>query len=230
VLVLLDPRGDGGVVDWVGGWGVEVGEDVIFDAKLALFGQATTPFSGRYEDHPITAKMRDTVLFHLARSVGVKPEYSDRLQAIVLTGEESWAERNIEGWTATGDAQYDREDLLGPVPILVAGVLSGASEGGTDDEASDLESRVVAVGDSDFATNELIANYQNRDLFVNAVNWLVDDADQIAIRPPVSRASRFKMTGEQFMRIQYLSLFVIPEAISVIGVVSWWMRRKRQVR
>ena len=83
------------------------------------------------------------------------------------------------------------------------------------------------VGDSDFASNERIGDYQNRDLFVNAVNWLVDDTDQIAIRPPVSRASRFRMTGESYMRIQLLSLFVIPELIAVAGVMGWWMRRKR---
>ncbi len=234
MMVMLDPRANTDVAAALVAWGIEVGEDVIFDAKLALFGQASSPFSGRYENHPITAKMRDTVLFHLARSVRVREGGAAQLSEIVFTGEESWAERNLQEWTATGKAEYDLDDLIGPVPILVAGTLPVAQEeaesGDDQSDPSAKDARIVVVGDSDFATNELIANYQNRDLFVNSVNWLVDDTDQIAIRPPVSRASRFKMTGEQFMRIQYLSLFVVPEAIAVVGVVSWWMRRKRPVR
>ncbi len=241
LMVLLDPRANSDLSGDLRGWGVEVGEDVIFDARLALFGQATSPFSGRFAAHPITEKLRDTVLFHMARSV-VPTEGSTFVESIVFTGEESWAERDLEGWAATGDARYDADDLLGPVSLMVAGERSvvandqeedgqeegdGAGEG--DDPSNDRRAaRIVVVGDSDFASNELIGNYQNRDLFVNAVNWLVDDTDQISIRPPVSRASRFQMTGDTFLRIQLLSLFVVPELIAVTGVFAWWMRRKRQ--
>ena len=78
---------------------------------------------------------------------------------------------------------------------MVAGERTVEATEGQEAEPAKA-ARLVVVGDSDFASNELIGNYQNRDLFVNAVNWLVDDTDQIAVRPPVSRASRFRMTGE----------------------------------
>jgi ABC-type uncharacterized transport system involved in gliding motility auxiliary subunit len=81
-------------------------------------------------------------------------------------------------------------------------------------------------GDSDFATNEHLDGLRNRDLFVNSINWLAGDVEQITVRPNVSRASSFAMSQEEFRRIQYLSLFVLPEAIAVFGVVSWWLRRR----
>lgn len=233
LMVLLDPRANTDLAQDLSKWGVEVGNDVVFDARLALFGQATSPFSASFGSHPITEKMRDTVLFHMARSVSVASG-SPLLQSIVFTGEESWAETDLEGWTAEGKAKFDEGDVLGPVSLVVAGELSveaapeEASSSG-DGEGGRKNARLVVVGDSDFASNELIGNYQNRDLFVNAVNWLVDDTDQIAIRPPVSRASRFRMTGESFVRIQLLSLFVMPELIAITGVFAWWMRRKRPV-
>ncbi|MCS5619723.1 MAG: hypothetical protein NZ808_07675, partial [Myxococcota bacterium] len=134
----------------------------------------------------------------------------------------------LDGWTANGKAQFDPGDLLGPVSLAVAGeLLVGTSQDNAGSDAERTAARLVVVGDSDFASNELIGNYQNRDLFVNAVNWLVDDTDQISIRPPISRASRFRMTGESFVRIQLLSLFVMPELIAITGVFAWWMRRKR---
>jgi len=227
LMVLLDPRANTDIAQDLAKWGVEVGNDVVFDARLALFGQATSPFSASFGAHPITDKLRDTVLFHMARSVSVAVDTS-LLQSIVYTGEESWAETDLDGWTANGKAQFDPGDLLGPVSLAVAGELFvGASQDNAGSDAERTAARLVVVGDSDFASNELIGNYQNRDLFVNAVNWLVNDTDQISIRPPISRASRFRMTGESFVRIQLLSLFVMPELIAITGVFAWWMRRKR---
>ena len=61
---------------------------------------------------------------------------------------------------------------------------------------------------------------------INAINWLAGDVEQISVRPNVSRASSFQMSQDQFRRIQYLSLFVLPEAIAIFGVVTWWLRRR----
>jgi ABC-type uncharacterized transport system involved in gliding motility auxiliary subunit len=230
VMILLDPRTHSNFVEVLASRGIAVGEDVVFDARLALFGQATSPFAGRFANHPITAKMRDTVLFHMVRSVGVA-DGATGLVPIVFTGEESWAETDLEAWTRTGQAKFDARDTLGPISVMVAGELALELAPETDESGEDADpparARIVVVGDSDFASNQRIGDYQNRDLFVNAVNWLVDDTDQIAIRPPISRASRFRMTGESYLRIQLLSLFVIPELIAVAGVIGWWMRRKR---
>jgi ABC-type uncharacterized transport system involved in gliding motility auxiliary subunit len=85
--------------------------------------------------------------------------------------------------------------------------------------------RLVVFGDADFPSNELIEAYRNRDLFLNSVNWLLGDVEAISIRPVRSRASRFALSNEDFTRIRSLSLFVLPEAIAVVGVLVWWSRR-----
>ena len=51
------------------------------------------------------------------------------------------------------------------------------------EEAKPAEGRVVAVGDSDFASNALLGIQGNQDFFLNAVAWLAEDADIISIRP-----------------------------------------------
>jgi hypothetical protein len=56
------------------------------------------------------------------------------------------------------------------------------------------------------------------------------DVEAIGIRPRLSRASRFQLSSEQFMRIRSLSLFVLPEAIAIIGVFVWWSRRRAPER
>ena len=229
LLVLVDPRANTDLVDGLRAWGVDVGDDVIVDRKLALFGRATSPFAEHYDTtHPITKGMRETTLFHVARSV--RHAKGSDLTEIVFTGESSWAERDLDRFFEEGTAELDDRDLKGPVSVAVAGTprLEGAGQEAQGGESGEKKAkpRLVVFGDSDFASNELIEAYRNRDLFVNSVNWLMGDVEAISIRPRLSRASRFQLSAEQFLRIRSLSLFVLPEVIAVIGVFVWWSRRR----
>ena len=53
----------------------------------------------------------------------------------------------------------------------------------TADQAPKPETRVAAIGDSDFAANAYVGIEGNRDLFMNTVNWLAQQENLIAIRP-----------------------------------------------
>ena len=120
--------------------------------------------------------------------------------------------------------------------IAVAGRPSGVTvapppppaEGQPADAAPPAakDPRIVVFGDSDFATNQLLDAYRNKDLFLNSINWLLGDVESISIRPAKSRASRLTLSAEQFTQIRSLSLFVLPELIAVLGVWAWWSRRR----
>lgn len=218
-LVMVDPNANTNLYGALSGWGVELGADVIVDYLQGLFGRATTPLAAEYPSHPINQALREPTMFHQARSVRARPEARERFTEIVRTSAESWGERNLQG----GRAERGPDDLAGPVPVAVAGTASG---GGNGDGESVEGGRLVVFGDSDFVTNQLIDAYRNRDLFVNSVNWLLGDVEAISVRPSTARASRFNPSQEQFTTIRYLSLFVLPELIALVGVVAWWWRRK----
>jgi hypothetical protein len=186
-----------------------------------LFGRATSPFAAEYAAHPITEGFGEPSLFHMARSVGPGEERTNDFVSLVRTGTASWSETNLEQWSREGSAGYDAgSDILGPVSLGVAGT---PNLGATGEE----EPRLVVFGDSDFASNELIDGFLNRDLFVNSISWLLGEAEHISVRPNQARASRFQLTGEQFAWMRTLSLFVLPESIAVLGVLAWWSRRSR---
>ena len=236
LFVMLDPRANTNLDALLRDWGVQVGNDIIVDLQLAFFQQYLSPFAGAYSgSHPITEELdpqRTPTLFHSARSVEIGPVQAEDFETIVYTGDKSWAERDLDEWKATGRVEIGGDDLRGPVPIAVAGRLGSGDEAQSEGEAAaedgaDGRARLVVVGDSDFATNEFMVRYGgNRDLFVNAVNWLLGDVESISIRPHQSRASRFVGSQEEVRAIQYLSLFVLPEAIAFLGVFAWWSRRK----
>jgi hypothetical protein len=191
------------------------------------------PFAVNYApEHEITKDFRgQPTLFFVARSVSVKPEAASAMTEIVLTGNDSWAERDLDRYFAEGLAELSEDDLRGPVPIAVAGSVESSEGAAPDAEASagdgdDRTGRLVVFGDADFVCNELIGEGLNRDLFVNSVNWLLGDVEAIAVRPNRSRASRFQPTAEEFQRIRLLALFVLPEALAVLGVFTWWSRRQ----
>jgi len=222
LLVLIDPQVRTDLVDKLADWGVELGDDIVVDRELAVFGRATTPFAGQYApDHPITKGLREYTMFHLVRSVQPTAAAKDHFTEIVFTGRESWAERNLDRFFNEGTAEFDGNDLKGPVSIAVAGTvkLEGSAAGSKD-------ARLVVFGDSDFASNQLIVRYRNRDLFVNSVNWLLGDVEAISIRPNRSRASQIQMSASQTRMVQIFALFAIPEALAVAGVFIWWTRRQ----
>ncbi|MFB3117455.1 MAG: hypothetical protein ACE1ZP_01700, partial [Myxococcota bacterium] len=130
-------------------------------------------------------------------------------------------ERDLEQFFAGGTAEFDGEDLSGPVPIAVAGTVRFE----TIDDASQ-EARLAVFGDADFASNQMLGGYQNRDLFVNSVNWLLGDVEAISVRPNRPRASTLRMTASQRRGVQILALFAIPEVLAVTGVFIWWTRRQ----
>ncbi|MCH2170012.1 GldG family protein [Myxococcota bacterium] len=239
VFVLIDPRANSNLAEVVSDWGVELGEDVVVDRSLALFGRATTPFASGYDtEHPITRELRETTLFSMVRSVRIDPNASGDFTELVFTGEESWAERDLVRFFSEGTAEFNAdEDLGGPIAVAVVGtpVLSPSADAGNLGEMSESgespdapKPRVAVFGDADFADNEFIESYRDRDLFVNTVNWLLGDVESISIRPNLARASRFQLSNEQFQTIRSLSLFVLPEAIAILGVVTWWNRRRQQ--
>ena len=238
LLVTLDPRSNTDIGSLLTQWGVDVGDDIVVDGLRGLMGQLATPIASQYGDHPITRELRELTMFHWARSVRPLPGGGGRFTELVRSSQRSWAERDIERLYNEGKAARGEDDPRGPIPLAVAGTPAPISDrrpvspegdetvtdGGPP--AAAAGARLVVFGDTDFAANRFLGAYSNRDLFVNAVNWLLGDVDAISIRPVLSRASRLTLSQDQFRSISALSLFALPEAIMLVGVFVWWQRRR----
>ncbi len=233
LLLMLEPQVVSGLEEMLLTWGVRVGNDMVIDQKQGVSTQAATPLVSLYGDHPITRDLNEPTVFHVARSVILASnENTVDFVEIVFSSEDSWAEKNLEAFFVRGELLKDDQDLLGPIPMAVAGILKNAAqEGEVPDEEIDPSANasayIVVFGDADFAGNQLLNLVKNRDLFLNAVHWLTEGDESIAIRAPYTRASRFRPTAAQMDLIRILTLFVLPEAIALLGVWVRWHRRTR---
>jgi len=194
-------------------------------------GDASVPVAAIYPPHPITQGFQVMTAFPLSRSVqpvegGVGGHTA---QAIVQTSAQSWSETDLKSVAAGKVApNIDQGDKQGPV-TLGAAVSAPASAppagGNASPEAPKPETRIVALGDTDFAANNAVGIQGNQDFFLNSVNWLAQQENLIAIRPREAQDRRLTLTADQQQRIMLLSIFVIPGLVLAGGVYTWWKRR-----
>jgi len=167
---------------------------------------------------PITDVL-DTAFFPEAVSLRsmVNPDNPGLIESvfpIVASGARSWLETSEEG-----DITFDEsQDLPGPVPMgmMVESIV---------DPESGTVTRVVAIGDSDFARNDFFLGRSNADLFLNSVNWLSDQEFLISVRPKASNFRILLLSDLQWRFILISSVGLLPILIISLGGITWWLRR-----
>jgi ABC-type uncharacterized transport system involved in gliding motility auxiliary subunit len=246
VLVMLDPLLKGPaqplLTQFLADWGIRAGGDVVLDASgmgQMLGTDASVPVAAQYPPHAITEGFRVITAYPMARSMApIEGGSNSRTaQPLVNTSAQSWAEADIAS-LSSGKAQVefngDKGDKQGPITLAAASSApatvkppapSGNETPANPDAPSTPESRVVAVGDSDFASNMAIGISGNRDFFMNTLNWLSQQENLIAVRPRQPEDRRLTLTADQQSRIMILSLFIIPGLVFATGVYTWWKRR-----
>jgi gliding motility-associatede transport system auxiliary component len=217
-------------------WGVQVGNNIVVDASGMgrLIGtDASVPLAANYPSHPITQRFNLLTAFPLAREASVVSGgvNGHTAQAFVETSPRSWAETDIKGLMTTGQVSLDENkgDKKGPITIgsavNAAAASAPAAKPGDDPNAPKPETRVVVMGDSDFATNGILGMQGNRDLFMNIIGWLSQQENLISIRPKEPDDRRITMTSTWQTNVTILSLLIIPAAVFASGVYTWWRRR-----
>ncbi|MCB0360193.1 MAG: hypothetical protein KDD44_11170, partial [Bdellovibrionales bacterium] len=93
-------------------------------------------------------------------------------------------------------------------------------------ETTKKASRVVVIGDADFAANVNISLLANRDFVLNVVNWLLGSEESISIRPRTLRSASTPVDERQFSALFAISVLIVPELILAIGLWVWCARRR----
>jgi ABC-type uncharacterized transport system involved in gliding motility auxiliary subunit len=222
-------------------WNLEAGRDVVVDVSGMgqLFGTGPiTPIVAQYPYHEITKDFRVMTAFHTARSLeaGKGSVEGVTAQNLLETSPASWAETDL---TLKEPIEMNEgKDRKGPVPLGAVATVrvspaaspspspaaSPAPEGEAG-EKTEAEGRVAAIGDADFASNQLLAFQGNQDFLLNVVAWLAQDKDLISIRPKEPDDQRMYLTQQQQQNVSWLALIVLPGLFVVLGIASWWRRR-----
>ncbi|MEO5368474.1 MAG: GldG family protein [Magnetococcus sp. DMHC-1] len=216
ILVMRDPRTQTGLENYLMKQNILFQDGIVLDPISRLLGGGpTTPVISQYDpSHSITKGMTMPAL--LAEACGISMDPANTPNGPVRTRLLAGADR---GWLKTGDITSEKvefepdKDLKGPIWMGVA--------------VQEKDFRLVAIGDSDFASNAYIQYSGNDTLFLNIVRWLAEDESFIAIKPKKNTDSGLAIPGHA---TQYLFLgivFGIPLLLAGTGITIWTRRKKR---
>lgn len=86
---------------------------------------------------------------------------------------------------------------------------------------------MVVVGDADFAADGFLEFLGNRDLLLNALNWLVDEVDLLGMRT-AARAEgiqQFFLSAADARELLWWTC-VVPAACFFLAALLVWQRRR----
>lgn len=234
-------------------YGLQYNNDFLIlrpdDPRSAILGQNTALVGKFDESHHATKDLSagGSVVLTMAntRSVKVLSELPEGLKADVIanTSPAIIEVTGVVDESSLGNVSPERikEGEFGVV-AAASGNVNSTTVANLDDEAatpgdrSDAvtgieaksgvrEVRVVAVGSSHLASNYGAQLAENRDMFVNLVNFLLQDEDFISIRPKNLEKSYFNVTSGSSQLLLFFLCFIYPFMFLGAGVIHWLKRR-----
>lgn len=117
---------------------------------------------------------------------------------------------------------------LAPTPPLTTESVSPPTAESLQPEIKGEAARVVIIGDSDFAKDDpYFEQTVNRDIFVNAVSWLIMDGDDptLSIRPKRVIQRTLAISDQVNMLLSVFGIVLLPLTAFATAAALWWQRR-----
>jgi ABC-type uncharacterized transport system involved in gliding motility auxiliary subunit len=115
----------------------------------------------------------------------------------------------------------DGEDLPGPITV------AAAADRSRNDGTEIRRSRVLVVGDVDFATDPFLGEAANGALIVRAVEWLTLGEDLAAISPNLPADRPLRLTDARVTYARLVLAGLVPLVFLLAGAMVWAARRNR---
>lgn len=206
--------------------GVEFKNNYILSPISQVMGRSMASAIGAIysKDSEITNKFQAMVtVFDLASEVVFAPDAPKGLKSVELVKSAG------NSFTATDlENVQPNEQKAYTIGVSVEGSLVGEpaekTEDGEAEAGTDAEYAAVVFGDSDFLTNQGLINGLNRDLALNSLTWLAQEADLVTIRPKQLAGTQVLMTTttEKMVVIAGVSM---PLFLLCIAGFLWFRRR-----
>lgn len=247
VLCMFDPGQAQEIAKFLEAYGVILENTTIIDTNPLgqLMGAGPEmPIASSYQNHPITEKFTAATIFPLAQSLTLAETFPEGITAeqLASSGPQSWAETSQEELQSGNVSFTEGSDIQGPLILaaVVTVAVPATEDSGTEEdsgavtEGSDVpeekpqpkEGKIVVFGDSDFASNAYVGWSGNGDLALNALNWLAEEEDLVAIRAKDPEISPLMLTAAQARMAFLLTIIVMPLTVIVIGVTVYVNRQK----
>jgi len=223
VVAFIEPGRESGIEKLLGQWGIRSPNAVLIDpASGPVDGDApgVNPIAFNYTtSHPAARGLDPSrmTFFRGARSFELrKPRPGDKLTGVVFASPRSWLHADIGVLSSKVEPERPAGAAEEYHPIAVAAAYPRKAG----------EARIVAFGDSDFASNRHLRTLYNLDLVLNSIHWALEREPDITLRPKTSIGTmQFPLPLANTLRMfQGLGL-LLPELFLISAAILWLRRR-----
>lgn len=255
LLLMIDPSTNLGIDSLLKNWGVTLDNSLAIDPASAGLGPAV-PIITEYGEHPITKGFGNGISFYRgARPIEIAPVAGVQATPLLITNPQSWAESDLENQELKFNPESDRNGPLtlgvalsrqnkvqsqpqqpqpssSPTPSATTPTNQLQPQPSptpiTPQESNKkpTQSRLVILGNSDFATDGVFEQQLNGDVFLNSVSWLSKQDEQLlSIRPKEPKNRRINLTPQQANILGLTALLFVPLIGFGAAGILWWQRR-----
>ena len=222
LVALLEPGVRSGLEPLLERYGFDLPEGVIIDppsGSVAGGAPGLNPIASTYSEHPITRGLtgRTLSLFLEARPVvpARKPSPDAVLRPLLFSSPRAWLAPPTRATLRGDPPERPADQEPQRWPFAAAGLFPRDGR----------QTRIVVFGDSSFADNGHLRALYNLDLLMNAVHWVVQREDAIALRPKILTPNQDPMTPQQGLSMLYGVGLLLPELLLIGGAIAWLRRR-----
>jgi ABC-type uncharacterized transport system involved in gliding motility auxiliary subunit len=238
LLVLLDPYVVLGLDDLLKKYGLQYDDDlVLYRATTSTGSEITVPlaaiYQGGFSAQPITTKFAQAnlqMLIYDTRSITLLPDEKGqpnaKTQFLLQTDADAW------GWIAKNGAPppdpkqltFNRTTDI-PGPVTIAAAYDGGTTTDPTTKATMFATRIVAVGASKFLENDT-ADSVGENFFTNCLDWFVKKDAVLDITPKKPQQYGISLNPISYRTVVWCAAFFIPGAALLLGILTWFSRRK----
>mgnify|MGYP000385542929 FL=1 len=248
LLLMINPNSNPKIDNLLKDWGVKLDNRLAIDISGQSLGLGpAAPLVTEYGQHPITKQFGNGIsLYPLARPLEITSVSGVESTPLLRTKPHpsSWAESDQQSEKLEFN---EGKDLKGPLTLGVAltrklstqvtpiptssptstsSPIPTPSPTNANSQPTTKESRLVVLGNSDFAKNGLFEQQLNGDVFLNCVTWLSQqDQQPLSIRPKEPTNRRITMSTAKANLLSISSLLLLPFLSFGAGAIIWWRRR-----
>ncbi|MFC2052350.1 GldG family protein [Chloroflexota bacterium] len=242
VMILLNPNPAQGIKELLSPWGVGVEDGTVIDPSSYaspsqaspivprirnFFGFTTTYFPGStaiipqpgYTPQVISSPGGETPI----QIVWTSENSLIQMYSLARTSQDSWLEKDFD--PSKEPIFNDGAELKGPLDLGFLIAVSPPLDENGNPTAEVPPTRLIVIGDSDFASNQHFYNGDNGDFFLNSLEILTTGKELISIERKVLPFRRLVIGPEETNLIRYSSIALLPLLVLLAGGIIWWRRR-----